>query len=454
MIVFQLVLLIQITLVIYILTKIERNKLYPGLILVTALILLTLERGIDLFTYSHKLNISGSVEAIFGLFVTITLYYLYKDQNSCQLALQKEIMRKEQESHQILVNMEMLLKNLEIGSWIWEANTEKFTFDLKARSITGLPETICLKSLLKIVHTQDYETVRQYLKKGKDQRSEGCELRIWKEGKICHIKLLADSLGRFNSRGLLLTGVLIDLTDQHLQKQALQESKEELEQRNSEMEVFLHIAAHDLQEPLRKIIYYCQRLLSDDNLGNKSREYAKWAAEGSQRMQQLIMDLSDYSKAGNTISSTNFSLSEIVGVAYSNLLVSIEENHAIVTLISDVPIQGDRNLWEQLIQNLLNNAIKYHRENESPVIKISGTVEEEKVFIRVEDNGIGIPWEYKDRIFEPFKRLHTRTKYFGTGMGLALCKRIVEKHQGRIWLEKSTDAGSVFTIEVPRRVEP
>ncbi|KYC41527.1 hybrid sensor histidine kinase/response regulator [Scytonema hofmannii PCC 7110] len=231
----------------------------------------------------------------------------------------------------------------------------------------------------------------------------------------------------------------------------LEQITTELKRSNQELEQFAYVAAHDLQEPLRAITSYTQILVQEyqERLDGTAIEYMDFIVDGTTRMQQLIQDLLTYSRVGTrnkvfVLTDSNYVLDR----ALKNLQVAIAENHAIVTHDHLPTIQGDKIQLIQLFQNLIGNAIKFRREEISQV-HISAELKDREWLFSVRDNGIGIKPTYLDRIFEIFKRLHTRQEFPGTGIGLAICKKIVNRHHGRIWAESEPGVGTTFYFTFP-----
>jgi signal transduction histidine kinase len=230
---------------------------------------------------------------------------------------------------------------------------------------------------------------------------------------------------------------------------------DDLARSNADLEQFAYVASHDLQEPLRKVSGFCQLLQKRyaDRLDERANEYIRYAVDGAKRMQDLINDLLSFSRVGR--SSDTFEavdLNEVVGDIVDVLAPSIEDAHATV-VVGDLPtVPGDRRLLGAALQNLVSNALKFRGE-EPPCVEITanlatGLAGDEWV-LSVADNGIGIEPDYADQIFVIFKRLHSKTEYAGTGIGLALVKKIVEFHGGRIWLADTPGSGSTFRLALP-----
>lgn len=241
--------------------------------------------------------------------------------------------------------------------------------------------------------------------------------------------------------------------EQTLAEQArlLRQAMEELQRSNSELEQFAYVASHDLQEPLRMVASYCQLLQRRyaAKLDGDAHEFIGFAVEGARRMQSLINDLLLYSRVGTKGKPfTAVSLEQVFADAVANLTVSIEEAKAEISHDPLPVVQGDGIQLLQLLQNLLGNALKFRRE--TPVrIHLGARREDDHWLFSVTDNGIGIEPQYAERIFMIFQRLHTREQYPGTGIGLSVCKKIVERHGGRIWVEPAPASGSVFKFTVP-----
>jgi light-regulated signal transduction histidine kinase (bacteriophytochrome) len=231
----------------------------------------------------------------------------------------------------------------------------------------------------------------------------------------------------------------------------VKERTAELARSNAELEQFAYIASHDLQEPLRMVSSYVQLLEKryKGKLDQDADDFIGFAADGALRMQRLINDLLAYSRVGTRGKSFGtFSLEAALAQAVENLQVAIKENKATVTQDPLPMAYGDIGQVTQVFQNLIDNAIKFHRE-EPPKVHVSARIEGNNCICTIQDNGIGIAPEFINRLFTLFQRLHTRKDYPGTGLGLAICKRIVERHGGRIWVESVPDKGSTFYFTIP-----
>jgi signal transduction histidine kinase len=231
----------------------------------------------------------------------------------------------------------------------------------------------------------------------------------------------------------------------------LQESMKDLARSNAELQQFAYVASHDLQEPLRMVASFTQLLAKryKDKLDDDAREFIDFAVDGATRMQTLITDLLAYSRVGTQgkpLERTN--ADAVLNKVLITLKFAIEENKATISREPLPQIMADPIQLGQLFQNLLMNAMKFHGD-QPPRIQISVERRDGEWQFAVRDNGIGIDPAQRDRIFVIFQRLHTKTEYPGTGIGLAICKKIAERHGGRIWVEPSPGGGSTFRFTAP-----
>lgn len=240
----------------------------------------------------------------------------------------------------------------------------------------------------------------------------------------------------------------------------IQERSAELARSNADLEQFAYVASHDLSEPLRKVTNFCQLLERQysDQLDDKARQYIAFMVDGAKRMQVLINDLLDFSRVGRT--TDHFAPVDLDGAldrALTNLDDKLREAGAEVERGPLPTVPGDPTLLTALLQNLVGNAVKYRSPDRFPVVRISGELRADVVLVTVEDNGIGIDPQYAERIFAIFQRLHLRDQYGGTGIGLALCRKIVEFHRGALWLvERAPEAGpgATFQFTLPLHQAP
>jgi light-regulated signal transduction histidine kinase (bacteriophytochrome) len=229
------------------------------------------------------------------------------------------------------------------------------------------------------------------------------------------------------------------------------ESVKQLNASNRELEQFAYVASHDLQEPLRMVSNYCQLLgrRYKDRLDSDANEFIEFAVSGAQRMQKLIDALLAYSRVGSRVEKTTRTrLETCLRDALKNLQTLIAESAAVITHDPLPELDADPDQLTQVFQNLIGNGIKFSA-NTTPRIHISVKNKESEWLIGVRDHGIGIDPEYFNRIFVIFQRLHSKQEYPGTGIGLAICKKIVDAHGGKIWVESTPGDGATFYFTLP-----
>ncbi|MBA3539523.1 MAG: PAS domain-containing sensor histidine kinase [Deltaproteobacteria bacterium] len=241
-----------------------------------------------------------------------------------------------------------------------------------------------------------------------------------------------------------------DAIAQGIERKRAEESLElrarELARSNAELERFAYVASHDLQEPLRMVASYTQLLgrRYKGKLDEAADEFIGFAVDGANRMQALINDLLSFSRVGTRATQlVTISLEQPVKAAMSNLKTAIDESQAKVTYDPLPTLAIDQQQMTQVFQNLIGNALKFRGES-APAVHVSAQPNGDDWQITVRDNGIGISEEFFDNLFVLFQRLHTRTEYPGNGIGLAICKKIIERHGGRIWVESKPGEGAAF----------
>lgn len=245
-----------------------------------------------------------------------------------------------------------------------------------------------------------------------------------------------------------------DLEDLNLElEQRVTERTKSLAASNAELEQFAYVASHDLQEPLRMVASFCQLLEEryKDKLDARGQEFIHYAVDGARRMQLLVNDLLAYARVTSKARpSLRLSAAEPLAQAVESLKFAIKDAKAGISVGPLPEVWADPLQLAQLFQNLLGNAVKFHRKGVPPEIHVSSTPDEDG-FCRfaIKDNGIGIDPKHQDKLFVIFQRLHRREEYEGTGIGLALCKKIVERHGGRIWLESEEGVGTTFFFTLP-----
>ena len=313
------------------------------------------------------------------------------------------------------------------------------------------PEELVGTNAFDHVHPDDLEAVMlafaEALEKGSPTASAEMRFRH-KDGSWRYFEAVGSNLlGEPAIRGLVVNSR--DVTER-------KQYEDELQRSNAELEQFAYVASHDLQEPLRMVSSYTQLLARRyrEQLDPDAEEFIGYAVDGAERMQRLINDLLSYSRVGTRgREPAPTELSLVMEAAVANLRLAVEESGAQVASDTLPSVMGDRPQLTQLFQNLIGNAIKFRGE-EPPEVHVGTERQDGEWLISVRDNGIGLDPEHADRVFVIFQRLHGRRKYEGTGIGLAICKRIVERHGGKIWVESTPGAGSTFYFTLPDAGEP
>lgn len=283
---------------------------------------------------------------------------------------------------------------------------------------------------------------------------------VRRDGTLFWASVLYTALRDEEGRTLGFAAIIRDLTERRRAEEDLRRTAAELERSNQELEQFAFVASHDLQEPLRKIQAFGERLQMRyaDILSDQGQEYVARMRSGARRMQTLIDDILTFSRVTSRVKPLALvDLGAAVGEAVGDLEEAIREANGTVH-VHDLPVvEADRGQIRRVFQNLIGNALKFRRPETPPVIVVSSDTgppafgKSQRCRIRVEDNGIGFDERYCERIFGIFERLHGRGEYPGTGMGLAICRKIVERHGGTLTATATPGLGAVFTIDLPVR---
>ncbi|HLL06797.1 MAG TPA: ATP-binding protein [Myxococcaceae bacterium] len=250
------------------------------------------------------------------------------------------------------------------------------------------------------------------------------------------------------------TAITTEITDLKKAQQGLEQSLRQLEQSNRELESFASVASHDLQEPLRKIQSFGERLknMTEGALNPEARDYLERMQSAAARMRRLIDDLLTFSRVSSQAKPfTQVELSQVAQEVLGDLEVAIEQAGAAVTVGPLPALKADPLQMRQLLQNLLSNALKFRQEGVAPRISVEATVDTaaRRCEVRVRDNGIGFDEKYLDRLFNLFQRLHGQSRYAGTGIGLAICRKIVERHGGTLTARSAPGQGATFLVALP-----
>ncbi|HEY9713249.1 MAG TPA: ATP-binding protein [Chroococcales cyanobacterium] len=254
------------------------------------------------------------------------------------------------------------------------------------------------------------------------------------------------------SKGNFVIASIVDITERKLKDEALQRSVLELQRSNDDLQQFAYVCSHDLQEPLRVISNYTQLIERryKGTLDENADDFIHFIVDATRRMQELINDLLVYSRVQSRAQELRITdCNAALNTAKANLALSIEETKAVITADPLPEVMGDNSQLAQLFQNLLGNAIKF-RGPKSPHVEIRVQPHGKYWQFSVKDNGIGFEMKYADRIFVIFQRLHAREDYPGSGIGLAICKKIVERHGGQLDVSSAPNEGTEFTFTIPK----
>ncbi len=346
------------------------------------------------------------------------------------------------------------------GVWEWNLLTNRVLWNDRLFEMLGLEPRaeIDFDFFESLLHPDDrprvLEHIRAHLKQDEPFQLEQ-RLRH-SSGKYIYCYARGKAMRDPDGKALLFSGTSTDITQLKESERALREISRKLTQSNQDLEHFATVASHDLKAPLRKIsIFTAQVTLEKDKLSPESQDALNRIQNSIETMQTLIDDLLTWSKASWTpITMAPVALLPILERVLSNLKPLITEKDADIQIEQLDTVTGDTAQLEQLLQNLIENALKYQPPGQKPLIRIYTFCSDQGVCeISVQDNGIGIKPEYTERIFQPFERLHGKASpYPGTGVGLALCKRIVEQHNGKITVESKVGEGSCFTVRLPKSV--
>ncbi len=349
-----------------------------------------------------------------------------------------------------------LIKSLHEGIWVLDKDDRTTFVNPRMAEMLGYTEEEMLgKPVYAFTHSDAkwQEKTADYMARRKKGISEQIEAELLrKDGKIVFALLetspIQDEDGNYTGS---IAGIQ-DITERKLDEERLKRTMTELDRSNKELEQFAYVTSHDLREPLRMMTSFSQLLEQryQGKLDQTADEYISFIVDGAARMQKLIDDILLFSRVTTrALPFAPVEMNKVLQDALANLRSSIEETKARVTYEELPVVQADPSQMAQVLQNLIGNAIKFHREEEPPAVHVSASQEGEEWIFSVKDNGIGIDPELFSRLFNLFQRLHPQNEYPGTGVGLAVAKKIVQRHGGRIWVESRPGQGSVFFFSVP-----
>ncbi len=380
-----------------------------------------------------------------------------------------------QKSQQLLTEeRELLLKEAEhvsnMGSWKW---TEKQNvliwsdglYKILGKTMNQTPPT--WDSFLDNVYSEDFQLLQKFILGIKINRANSkLDYRIELNGNIRYLSIIAKPIQQDDSVFPDILGTVIDITERMVYENQLKQFTAELQRSNEDLEQFAYVASHDLQEPLRKIRAFGDLAVKNYNKteGLKA-DYIQRMQSAAARMQLLIEDLLTFSRISrNTKVFESLMIKPLLEEVIDDLHIKVKSEKAIVG-VGDIPdLKGERTQIKRLFQNLISNAIKFHKPDQQPTINIGGRIcknteifedlgillpAPEYIRISVKDNGIGFDEKYAEKIFNIFQRLHGRSEYEGTGIGLSICRKIVNNHQGFITARSNENIGSEFIVILP-----
>lgn len=323
-------------------------------------------------------------------------------------------------------------------------------FELEERDLT-------LEAMVSLIHAEDTALWHNSIKGVSDTGDFNCEIRVIINEKL-HWMRFSGTLSESDNKENIIVGIAQDITEQKKNAQELMQLVEqrtlELKRSNDDLKQFGHVISHDLKEPVRKVLLFSNILKDDINNGStpKISQYADKINKSAARLTEMIDSILNYSSAGSPDLEEVVDINYIIESIKEDLEIKILEKHAVIEHSKFPLIRGSKILFHQLFYNLIANSLKFSRDNYDSYIKIDYSIDAENLKIRVADNGIGIAAENSQKIFNVFERLHSKDAYEGTGLGLALCKKIVERHGGKMMNIESESAGAVFEITLPAAI--
>jgi len=416
------------------------------------------EMGVDMPLFTRKyLELDGTAIDVEGYAVP----FLYEGEKG-GLVFARDITARKRAEEDLRANEDLLSQSQSIGhlgsfDWRLEGDSDVMVWTPETYRLFGVsPETFVLTSetFPTLIHPDDQASMQTWMREClAGLGPPDLEFRVkLPDGGIRYIMgrghLLPQEAG---SKSIHVVGAALDITERRLAEEALLRRTEELKRSNTELEQFAYVASHDLQEPLRMVSSYMQLLSRryKGKLDSNADEFIAFAVDGAKRMQQLINDMLEFSRVatrGHEFKPVEADTA--LKQALWNLKAAIEESHANVTFDPLPVVNADSGQLTQLFQNLIGNALKFRRQ-EPPRVHVSAERRAKEWVFSVRDNGIGIEPQHLERIFVIFQRLHAASEFPGTGLGLAICKKIAERHGGRLWVTSEPGAGSVFYFSIP-----
>ena len=370
--------------------------------------------------------------------------------------IEKELQKLLSELNLTQTKLKVALEVGKIGIWEWDLETGDLILDERSEALLGRNTGTFGKTISafkNLIHEEDISSFESAFNKAieEDLTFEIIVRTKTKNPKSAYLNLKAHIRRDKNGGPKRFTGVCFDITGLKEIEQTISKLNEELMRSNKDLESFAYVASHDLQEPLRMVSSFMQLLSMkyENKLDKDAKEYIGFAVDGAKRMYELLNGLLSYSRLSSRGEEfSRVDMNRIKDRIIDNLKLIINERNAEI-LSDELPVVfADETQMVQLIQNLISNSIKFS-EN-PPKIFISSRTEGQCYVFSVRDEGIGIESQYFEKIFQIFQRLVAREEYDGIGIGLAICKRIVERHKGKIWVESEPGKGSIFSFTIPK----
>lgn len=398
----------------------------------------------------------GSISGVMAIFQDVTK----------QVLSVKKIQETEAAASSTANRLELALAAARLGSFEYMFDTREVTCNEQCRLHLGLPleGTINYEDIEAVILSSDKERKQHAMNEAvKNHQAYNAEYRIsWSDGSIRWIRVAGNPIYKDNGEPLKVVGVTIDITEHKLFAEELSRQVNErtlaLQRSNDDLQQFAHITSHDLKEPVRKIKIWSGRLKDDsgDRLSEQSKFYLSRLQHATDRIQIMIDSILSFS----SVSSSNeeieqVDLNDVINQVATDLEMLILEKNAVIHRELLPTIEGSGILLFQLFYNLIYNSLKFSKKEEPPVITITAKLHNlnsiDAVTIRVSDNGIGFDNKYKSTIFSAFTRLNSKDTYEGTGLGLGLCQKVVERHRGVISASGEKNKGATFSITLPLR---
>ncbi|RIW14979.1 PAS domain S-box protein [Algoriphagus lacus] len=427
----------------------------------------------DQFTSAYEKALKENVAQYFETFdnwlkawLEVTIY----PANGGLSAIIKDITERRNTANQLAESNERFAIISEASNdaiWDWNLETEEHFWGEGFQKLFGInasKEGKSSKNWEKRVHPEDLESVKMILNKllsSPDSSYFECDYRFQRQdGSFAYVTDKGSVIRDKEGKPIRLVGAIQDITQRKEYEESLKKlnedlakSNRELEISNKELEQFAYVASHDLQEPLRMISSFLGLIEKkyQDILDEKGLQYIHFAVDGAKRMREIILDLLEFSRLGNiTESKKEIDLNDLLLEVTQLNKKSIKDKNAIIHIGNLPKVVAHSNSMIQLFQNLISNGLKYQPEGQKPEIWIEATELPTEWEFQVRDNGIGIEPEFKDKIFIIFQRLHQKEQFSGSGIGLAICKKIVEFHSGKIWVESIPGQGSTFFFTIKK----